>query len=402
MENMSALRLQRIFIISGIISLSIAYVGLWFRFINNPVERTSSDFIAFYSAGRVAQEGGFSQVYDPALQQAIQEEEVGFPLVQGQVLLYNHLPFLIPILRMIVGESYVGAFYQWVVLLLIVYVLSMIVLSKVIQASGTDWQMVWGIGIAAFLFLPIFLSLMNGQDTAILVLGAALWLYGLASGNDWIAGLGLSLTTVRPHLSLAFAIPMIVSHRKTFYAYVLGSSFLAALSVLIVGIDGTRQFINVLLISTGGVWHGMNEESMVNLLGLVIRIFGTSLADVIRAWGWVIFAATILFVSYLWSRKKGLQANLMGLTVLLALFTSPHLHFHDLALLLIPFYELVRCGYLKHFAAMAFPIAASLAMLVSNMSPVLLFTTPYLLMLVLAVYPYLSKEKPVLTALHRS
>lgn len=372
------------------------------RFINDPIERTGADFIAFYSAGRVAQEFGFARVYEANLQQAVQEKEVGFQLAQGQVLLYNHLPFLLPILRAITNENYVHSFHVWVILLISIYLISLIVLSKFLQSSGTEKTVTWLVALSAFLFLPLFFSLMNGQDTAFVFLGAALWLYGLASGNERIAGLGLSLTTVRPHLSLAFAIPMLVSHRRIFFAYALGSSILAFLSVLLIGWEGTRQFIDFLFITTGGEWHGMNEKSMFNLLGLVIRTLGPAAGDIVRAWSWVIFAATVFGLSFLWWRKKAPQNHLIVLTVVLALFTSPHLHFHDLTLLLIPFFALVQFGEIKNFAAIALPIAASLLLLVSNITPILQFTTPYLLMLALAVYPSLSVGKQSLTAPHRS
>ena len=87
---------RRVFIIVGIASLFLSYFGIWVRFINDPVERTGADFIHFYSAGRIAQSEGAAHVYDLLLQQEIQEQQVGFPLAPGQVLPYNHLPFLIP------------------------------------------------------------------------------------------------------------------------------------------------------------------------------------------------------------------------------------------------------------------------------------------------------------------
>src|SRR5215207_8524185 len=167
--------LHRVFVVTGIISLFASYLGLWIRFINDPVERTGSDFIAFYSAGRVAQDKGYSRVYDPLLQQAVQEEQVGFPLVKGQVLLYNHLPFLVPVLRFLVNRDYVHSFYRWVFLLVAFYIVSLILLSKSVPDSDTDPRIVWLTALGGFLFLPLFFSLMNGQDTAILFLGVALW-----------------------------------------------------------------------------------------------------------------------------------------------------------------------------------------------------------------------------------
>ena len=127
--------IRRIFIIAGIISLVVSYFGIWIRMIRNPVERTGSDFIAFYSAGRVAQNAGAAHVYDPNLQQNIQEEEVGFPLVPGQVLLYNHLPFLIPILQTSVSPNYVNSFYLWIFLLIALYIIGIFFLSRKVNLS---------------------------------------------------------------------------------------------------------------------------------------------------------------------------------------------------------------------------------------------------------------------------
>ena len=73
-------RIIRILIIAGILSLSLSYVALWIRFINDPVERTGSDFIAFFSAGNVSRHHGNSQVYVPERIRAIQAKEVGFEL----------------------------------------------------------------------------------------------------------------------------------------------------------------------------------------------------------------------------------------------------------------------------------------------------------------------------------
>ena len=398
---MSLSRYQRIFLIAGIASLFAAYVGLWFRFINDPVERTGSDFIAFYSAGRVAQEYGFSNTYSPELQQDVQEQQVGFKLVPGQVLLYNHLPFLLPILRLIVHPDYVSSFYRWVFLLIVLYLASLLILSKALELKGIDRPTTALLAIASFLFLPLFFSLMNGQDTALLLLGATLWLYGLSSQNDWLAGLGLSLTTVRPQLSLMLAIPMIVRHRKVFFVYLLGAGTLAALSVLIVGLEGTRAYINILLISAGGEWHGMKEEAMLNLIGILTRAFGSSGSEFIRPFGWLVYAAALVVLIVVWARQKQSTEIMVGLTVIISLFTSPHLHFHDLTLLLLPIYALTLTGYLKQFTAIAFPIAASLLLLVSNSTPYLQYTTPYLLMLTLALIPF-YRQQNASTTQHRS
>lgn len=403
---MKSSRLLRIFFIAGLVSLFISYLGIWVRFISDPVERTGSDFIAFYSAGRVAQDDGAAHVYRPLSQQQIQEEQVGFPLAPGQVLLYNHLPYLIPVLRLIVSADYVGSFYRWTFLLIALYVTGLMFLSQVLKDAGLDSRRTLLAGIGGFLFLPLFFSLMNGQDTAFLFLGAAIWIYGLLSGKEIVSGLGLSLTTVRPHIALILALPMLFSYRKAFLGFLLGSGILALFSFLILGIDGTREFIDILFLSAGGEWYGMKESAMYNLIGLLVRTMPWLGANTIRLVGWAIYIIAVIGLCILWTRHKNLQGGKIGLTVILALLTVPHLHFHDLALLLIPVYELMRSiartGGVRIPIAIALPIAISLVLLLGNIAPLLQYTLPYLIMLALAGYSYSRDYETPVRAPHQS
>jgi len=405
-QTMKSPGLLRIFFIAGISSLLISYLALWVRFINDPVERTGSDFIAFYSAGRVAEEKGAAHVYDLSFQQDIQEKQVGFSLVPGQILLYNHLPFLIPILRAIAGADYVGSFYRWVFLLIALYITGFMLLSRLLKDAGVDSRMTQLAGIGSFLFLPLFFSLMNGQDTAFLFLGASIWMYGLFSGKETVAGLGLSLTTIRPHIALILALPMLFSHRKVFWGFVLGAGLLAVFSLSILGLEGTREFIDILLISAGGEWYGLKENTMYNLIGLLTRASPWLEAGLIRLLGWIVYAIAIISLCILWAKNRNQEDGHVRLTVTLALFAVPHLHFHDLALLLIPIYELMRpsmrSGGLKTSIAIMLPIAISFLFLISNATPCLRYTVPYLIMLVLAGYPQHLKYKSPVTTPHQS
>jgi hypothetical protein len=403
---MRAANLRRIFIIAGLVSLLASSIGIWIRMINDPVERTGSDFIAFYSAGRVAQNAGMASVYNPLLQQQIQQQEVGFPLVQGQVLLYNHLPFLLPILRMIVNTNYVASFYRWIILLIAIYLAGIAILSQVLKQAGVDRASILLAAIAGLLFLPLFVSLMNGQDTAFLFLGTAIWVYGLISGKEYVAGLGLSLTTVRPHIALILAIPMLFRSIKVFVGFLIGSGVLALLSVLILGLHGTREFINIILLSAGGEWYGMKENAMYNLIGLLTRAMPYIEAGIIRTAAWIVYGLAMIGLCILWAKTQDIKNGIIGLTVTLALFAVPHLHFHDLTLLLIPIYELIRIsqetGKLKTSIAIVLPIAISLLLLISNISPYLQYTIPYLLMLGLTLYPFYQNFKTTFTRLHQS
>ena len=210
-------RIQRMVILAGIFSLFAAYVGLWLRFINIPVERTGSDFMGFYSVGRIAQEQGPAYVYDPSLQQKFQQEVVGFELAPGQVLINQHLPFLIPVLQAVVSQDYVASFHRWNTLMLLLYSIGIVLLSSLLKTRGLDRGMILQASLGGLLFYPLFFSFLNGQDTAVAFLGLSIWVFGLMTGRDMLAGLGLSLVTARPHIAIVMAIPMFFRRRKVFW-----------------------------------------------------------------------------------------------------------------------------------------------------------------------------------------
>jgi hypothetical protein len=396
---------RRIFVIAGITALVLSYIGLWIRLINDPVERTGADFIHFYSAGRVAQRYGISHVYNLELQQEVEEEQVGFDLAPGQVLPFNHLPFLIPILEGLMSENYVASFYRWDFLMSALFVLGIGILSQSLKQTGLDRNSILVAAVGGFLFLPVFVSLQNGQDTALVFLGTAIWVYGLFSGRDMFAGVGLSLTTARPHIALMLAIPMLICYRKVFLGFLFGTGVLAVFSVLLLGVDGTKEFINILILTAGGNWYGTHQEAMLNLIGLLLRTLPLE-ANTIRLIGWIFYGIAIIVLCMLWSRKGDLQDGRLGLTVTLAVFAVPHLHFHDLALLLIPIYELIRfstqSGKFKKEIAVVLSIAISILLLGSNITPFLHYSIPYLIMLGLAVYPYYFQHQSTSAVPHRS
>jgi hypothetical protein len=67
---------------------------------------------------------------------------------------------------------------------------------------------------------------------------------------------------------------------------------------------------------------------MYNLVGLFSHL------GISPFWAWPFFLAAIVGISLLW--RKRLTSTTFGLGIMIALVTSPHLHTHDLALLIVP------------------------------------------------------------------
>lgn len=335
--NFKNINFSFVFQLVAILSLIIIYLFQWGMMITTPSLRTGTDFMAFYSVGRVAQEYGIESSYKISLQQKIQEEVVGFLLTTEQVLIYIHIPAIIPILSLIISENYISSFFIWSFLMFIIYAVAILNLATIIEIKEKQWVMF----IGGILFFPFFQSLLLGQDTAILILGMVFLLRRMTQKNDWFGVIGLALISIRPHFCLIFLISIIFYDFRESWKYILAIGLFTLINMFLVGREGTLDFINILQVSASGEGHGTNESSMFNLIGLIARSLPSLDSRLIRGLGWGGYALAILISSFYWTRKEKSLEWLLSFTILVTLFFAPHLHYHDLALLIIPIFILL-------------------------------------------------------------
>lgn len=362
------------------LTLAALYALLFFRVMASPEQRTGSDFIAFYSAGRIVREEGFSQVYNIQAQHQIQQRVVGFPLRADQVLLYNHLPFLLPILALVAVSDYLLAFLVWQSILIALIAGALIIVFRF--SPGLAAPEKW----AAALFFPLFFSLLNGQDSAVALFALAAWMFFLIRQQDFLAGLALSLLAVRPQWAILFCIPFLFHRRAVGAGALTGAVALALLSVGLLGWQGVQNFLQIVSISAGGAWYGMKENAMFNLLGILARAFPTNLPQArLIAWAATIFLGVASV--FLWRSPKISFLDKISWQMVAACFVSPHLHFHDLSILIFPLLLNVP-AYQKALGwkipAWAFFLLLSLALVFSQAQETFKFFSAYLLLALLA------------------
>jgi len=310
--------------------------------INNQSLRTGTDFTGFYTAAIISQTEGSQSIYNPELQQQIEEDLVGFKLAPGQVLLFNHLPYFIPLLSLIITNNYVVSFLRWTVILITFFFLGVRLLLSILNQSGLNKTQKTITMIGTLLFFPVFTSLINGQDTIFLLLGATLFLVGFISDNPFSTGIGLSLMTIRPQLALVLAIPFLFYNRKVFIWFIIGSLALGTFVFLYIGVNGSKEFLNILVTSSQGDWYGLHPEDMPTLTGLLHRNFNNLSSSIIQIIGMAGYFLTMIGLCITAAINKTLTINRFGTTFLISIFFVPYLHYHDLSLLLIPLFCLLR------------------------------------------------------------
>jgi len=157
---MKRVNLRRALIVAGLMPLVIVYVLLWSRMLSSHEERTGSDFISAYTAGRVTDLWGGAHVYDLARQQAVQAEVVGFDLAPGQVLMFNHPPYLVPLLAVLMDGDYVASLVRYALLMTLLYGASLLITWHLLKRDGwpkndAPWR--W----QGWQLFPLFVNLLN-------------------------------------------------------------------------------------------------------------------------------------------------------------------------------------------------------------------------------------------------
>ena len=277
-----------------------------------------TDFPAFYSAARLWRQG--TNPYDLEKQCDLQLPIRGVPCLP-----FAHPPVLLPLVALVSNDSFVSSYYRWVIVLALVGLACVIPLFKL---SGDLKR-----SVQAALFLPVVLAVAMGQDTLFVMLAALLWWWLLVERKDFLAGLVLSLAVIKPQLAMLLGLPLLFSRPKAFFGFCVGGFVLLVFSYALVGIEGFRGLIRIVQVMSRGQGFGVNAFAMVSVTGLLARV------GVSPLWSWLFFALGLVGNTLLWRKTKtSLNAVLLGIVI--AVFCSPHLHFHDLSLLTLPVFFL--------------------------------------------------------------
>ena len=275
------------------------------------VQPKESDFPAFYSAARIWASG--QNPYDLQAQCSVQEPIRGVPCLP-----FAHPPVLLPLISLVSNEDFISSYYRWILILVLVTALCILPLYRLCAE--------WKLSVQTILFFPIVVAITFGQDTPFILLGVLLWIWLLTSKREMLAGLVLSIAVLKPQIAILLAVPLLFSRPKAFAGFLLGAAVLGVYSFALVGVEGFRGLLHIVQVMSQAQGYGVNPQAMQNATALLVR------SGLSAAWSWPIFALGIIAISIYW-RKKGTSLRELSAGIIVALFTAPHLHFHDLSLL---------------------------------------------------------------------
>ena len=342
---------------------SIFYISFWQAFRPRPGAEVT-DFIAYYSFGRA------ERIYDVEADRVVQER------IRPGVMPMNHAPYFVPLLRLVCDEDYYASYYRWLLFVLL-GVATCAFLAYRLTDSGNDSPLL----AAAFVltFSPIQVSLLGAHDTAFILLGILVWLWAIENKRSVLAGAALSLVTLKPQLALMLALPMAFHYRRAWWSFFAACLVLGAYSLILAGWQGVAGYLHIISLTAEGQSYGTYQEVMYNLRGTLIRwgvAFKTS--GVIA---WAAYFTALAVLCKFWRPNRAY----VGVAVIVTVFFSPHLHFHDLSLLVVP----ALCLNSWRVVALAL---TSLLLHVTNVSGVGRYAVPYALMAGLSALLLLTRE----------
>jgi alpha-1,2-mannosyltransferase len=379
LERLGPLRFAVVFTLGLLSALWLAggmATSWWYHppgLVNDQGGAIGRDFVAPFAAARMALAGEPAAAYDRARLEATEQRVIGAPI--------DFTPFLYPPSFLVVAAPlallpYLAALILWLAGQLFFFTR---VVQRLIPAPAFKWM--------ALLFPGTAQSLIAGQNgifSALLLAGGLVHL----ERRPLLAGLFFGALSYKPHLALAgFAALLFGAHWRSLGAALAAAMALAALSVILFGLEPWQAFLGQL-----GYARALLESGEISWEKLVTPFAAARLLGAGVAAAWLLQAAVSLgalaALAYVWRSAASLAWRGSVLALAMVLMT-PYAFFYDLVPLFLPLAWLVAAGQASGFRrgegvilalAWVSPVAG---FLLARSSPLLL--TPVVLVLLLLV-----------------
>ncbi|MEJ5240679.1 MAG: glycosyltransferase family 87 protein [Anaerolineales bacterium] len=252
----------------GLVALSTYYL-IWFLI--PPAQglfflSLASDYLALWSAGHIAAEQGFAQVYRLEVLRRVQQPLVPNP--DPTNLSFSPIPapylpvFLLP-MPLLAQFSPQFSFWIWTVLNLGVLVGYLLFYARRLGSLPRLRRPLWFL----FLSFPVFGNFFWGQLNVWLVICVGEFFWNLHRDRPYRAGVWLAGMLLKPQ-TLLLILPLLLLWRawKVLSGFFSAAALLFVVSALLLGGEGMRNFVNLSRFwgNEGNALVAINPSNMMN------------------------------------------------------------------------------------------------------------------------------------------
>ena len=296
----------------------------------------SSDFMSFYAAGCIFRQGARSGLYDPNVQMSYQQS------IFGRVeptLVYDHPPFEMLVFWPLAYLPYPVAYLLWDSLNLALLAWSLYLVKPYAGNFDTAERLL----MAASMVYPLIATLREGQDSIPLLLAFSVAFVSLKKDNQFAGGCAVGAGLFRFQFVLPFLLVFLVRKRwRVVFGALTAGIGLGLLSLALVGWNGARAYLELLLTVTERGRHYVPTIGMPNVRGFVEAAFAN------RVGHW--YVSVLVAVSSLtllgwaihrwgkldWDPGKKTFDLLFSLSLVVSFLVAYHSFMHNLIVLALP------------------------------------------------------------------
>ena len=311
-----------------------------------------SDYLAFWSTGKVADEVGYGHIYDLSLLREFQaherikaglEDRIGAAV--QTVIPVPYLPVFIIPFQLLSKLTVLPGFILWTVLNVVLLAWYLIKYQQRIQPLSNPIKSRYLLLAALTVSLPVFQNFYYGQLKVFTVIFLGEMILCSRQNQLFRSGLWLGGMLLFPHLLILILPYLLITRRwKTLAGFATSSAAIVLTSIALSGYSGLVEMARLILNYIPGVASN-NPQNMMNW-----RMVGVRLNDLLgEPYGWLFtVVGSLATVTYLTLnlQKKSDEGSDLWICQLAQVFAATllitwHSHIH-MAMCLLPF--LLFCG----------------------------------------------------------
>jgi hypothetical protein len=296
-------------------SLVLAFVDLQWSYTLR-YKLPQPDFYVYYLAARLGRAHGWAAIYDPAVFLPPVTNAVGKPLP------YLNPPELAWLVTPLSYLPYTLAGWIWTGILA-----AALGLTWYLVAPGRGLvRLIHGVGAAAL--LPVFVGVLFGQVSLVVVAAVAFSWWLLTHGRPWLAGVALSALILKPQMAFLVPVALLVSgYGRVVLAWLAVSVPLGVVTLLATG-TAVFHHISQSLQAVSGV-SGPIQSSLLRQLPFPVAIIGIVL---------VVGVSGLI----LWRARGSGPSIPIAVGLISSILVSPYVNFYDLSALVLAGWLILR------------------------------------------------------------
>ncbi|HCI59058.1 MAG TPA: glycosyltransferase family 87 protein [Anaerolineaceae bacterium] len=336
-----------------LITIGMVYFGMIIISIKDPMSpiHYGGDYIAFWSAGKVANEYGYSKVYDMDLLGRAQFTglyEIGYAK-ESQRSTFTTLPapflsfYLVPFQFLSRINNIELSYWIWCLCNIVVLVTYLLFFLRRVIHPGLNLVSRLIFLLLSVISFSVFDNFVNGQVNIFMMVCCGEFIRNTVGEKPFLSGVWLAGLLMKPQM-LILILPLILIMRywKVFWGFVITAGFIGAISCFLSGLDGFIALIKLWVqfpTEFGGYNAVTGPEMMINW-----RMIGLNTNRLLNSSGdWVItfigIAITITVVILIMETRP-IFGSPRWVVSMLGVFSATlavtwHSHYH-MALVLIP------------------------------------------------------------------